>query len=287
MLKRFLKSLSNQKGSSLVQVMVIAGMVSVFGLAVMQTQKNVQSVQTTLLTRDSNIELKSAITALLKYPTVCQLNLAYFVESTAQSNTGASDFITDPDNFLIDVEGNNVYAADNSTTYFGRTRISRFRLGRYDAAKNLATFKIIVNNVAPGASGNLNLGAKTQEIDIGVRVYYAADGTLERCMAEEVPTEESYANGAIDTQLAQLCTSDLGGSFYNGDCKIPEYIERTAKSKNNTNSTATDNFCQNFGATYNPATGRCDGGFMNGSKLFCANGNRVRGFDSIGTPICP
>ncbi|PIP90565.1 MAG: hypothetical protein COW01_10705 [Bdellovibrionales bacterium CG12_big_fil_rev_8_21_14_0_65_38_15] len=287
MLKRFINSLSNQNGSSLVQVMVIAGMVSVFGLAVMQTQKNVQSVQTTLLTRDSNTELKNAVTALLKYPTVCQMNLSYFSRGVAVTKTGPDDFVTDPDLLLIDVESNPVYVADNTTSYFGRSRITRFRIGHYDAAKNLATLKIIVNNVAPGASGGLNLGAKSQEIDIGVRVYYDGGGVLTRCMAEEVPVEESYANAAVDTQLSQLCTSDLGGSFYNGDCKIPEYVERSAKSKTHDNTTATDNMCQNFGGAYDPATGRCTEGFMSGAKIFCPGGEKIKGFDNAGNAICP
>lgn len=286
MLTKDFKIFLNQTGSSLVQVMVIAGMVSVFGLAVMQTQKNVKSVQATIQTRESNDELRVAIISLLKYPTACTANLNYFSKTIADARTTpTATFFADSDNRLIDMSAAAVYLADNSTKYFGRAKITSFSMGYYDSSKDLATFRVTVNNVGAGGSSALNLGARSQNIDIAVRVYYDSAGVMTRCMAEEVPAQEAYSLGSTGL-LAQVCTEELGGSFWNGDCRMPTYIEKLSKSKSGTNEIKTDNLCQNLGGNYVPDDELCTQGFMGGSKIFCASGQRTQGFDNNGNPIC-
>ncbi len=289
MITKFLKNLLNNKGSSLVQVMVISGMVSVFGLGVMQTQKNVKSVQTTLLTREANDELRKAIISLLKYPESCQLNLSYFSETNANANAGLTSFMTKPGSpaTLIDIGSNPVYLADESTTYFGRARIKSFSVGHYVAAKNLATLRVTASNTF---GGGLNLGGKEINIDIPVRLYYSG-GLLARCMAEE--SNKMKANGELEIydnaslgSLSQVCSDRLGGSFWNGECRMPTNVEKLSKSKSGTAAVATDNLCSNLGGNYDPATEQCTQGTMGGSKIFCPSNKKIIGFDNNGSAIC-
>tara|TARA_R110002049_G_scaffold135962_1_gene295592 strand:- start:1139 stop:2002 length:864 start_codon:yes stop_codon:yes gene_type:complete len=285
MISNYIRNSLNQKGSSLVQVMVISGMVSVFGLAVMQTQKNVKSVESTLRTRQANDELRNAVVSLLKYPENCQLNLAFFSEALATSNTGGDSFVDHPDALLKDLNSAPVYVADSTTRYFGRAKIANIQVGRYLATKNLATLRVTTQNYDPTtASRGLSLGGQQTDVDIPVRLYYEG-GVLERCMAEEAPADEAYTS-ASDGLLSQVCQSDLGGSFWNGECRMPTNIEKLSKSKDGTNATSQENLCQNLGGQYDVASETCLPGVLGGTKLLCAPDKRVMGFDAGGYPVC-
>lgn len=292
------KLLFNSEGSSLVQVMIISGMVSVFGLAVMQTQKNVKSVQRSLLIRESNNELKTAVTALLKYPDVCVKNFVFFTKSIADPLFSPTSFIDLPDAppngaQLTDFNDIAVYREhnnDSSITYFGKSRIKDMKIGHYVTAKSLATLRLTLDNIGPGGNRLLHLGGELINLDIPIRIFYDGAGAVKRCMAEEVPIDVAYTSAASETQLAQLCTNDLGGQFLNGDCQIPEFTEESSKSRNQDNATSPDNFCQNFGGEYIPDPGPNAGictGLLSGSKTICpVPGEVAKGFTTGGALLC-
>lgn len=295
-------SLNNQRGASIVQVMMIAGMVSVFGLAVMQTQQNMTSTKTTIEVRNANTELRDSIMSLLKFPDVCELNIgsASRVPNLASiaNKPGADDFASLAGGALYDADGavafqNYDLAPGPDFVYFGRIQIQDILVGHYDAAKSLATLRVQVNTGDPLGKNRFNLGGNTHNLDIPLRIYFdSSTGNFKRCFTEDRPIELDGSGNYIasdESVLQKLCTLEMGGSFSNGDCLYGQNLINIARQESalNERGEADPNYirsiCNNFGSALN-ADGQCKKRFE--STIPCPSGTKLTGFDSEGKFIC-
>ena len=289
-----MKMLFNQKGSSLVQVMVISGMVSVFGLAVMQTSKNMQSMKQTLSVKESIEQFKEAASNMLMNEEACSQTLASLVPT--RSLAGSNPTITNLHDFDGGTAAYTIYNSSNpATVYHGNIRIESMVLTDYTPAKDSANIQVtVLKSSTSDKFGQLVLGGKTQVVDIPVRLYFdippgsSASGTdtFLSCHSDNGAFDED-----TDTPLKEICDDELGGSYYNGKCLIVENVLDRGRCEREDGlcsgvqgSPDTEkSLCHNLGGSFNQSTGKCAPRF---SDQTCPSGTLVKGFASNGNIIC-
>ncbi len=293
------KFFSNQTGSSLVQVMVISGMVSVFGLAVMQTSKNMQSMKKTLLIKNSMDQFHETINNLLTNEATCKNTLGTLLPQ----RSAAEDDVEL--NSILDFDANPAYTKFNpssaataaATTYHGNIRIGAIEYTEYNAAKDGAVLRFTLlksDSTGPAKFGLGTLGAKQIEIDVPIRIFF----TIPEGASGPVPSDVfggCFADNGVeadgDSPLKVLCDQDLGGSFYNGRCIVAENIIDQTRCRGSygtcsgdpANADASNSMCHNLGGVYNSVTKDCDPRFKN---VDCGPGKMLKGFDGDGNLIC-
>ncbi len=292
-----MNTLFNQRGSSLVQVMVISGMVSVFGLAVMQTSKNMQSIKQTMMVKDSIEQFKETASNLLMNEAACSNTLQALVPTRSlagsdKSPTVIRDYNNDPAYELYSD------ASAATTVYNGNIRIGSMRFTGFDDTTDSAVLKVtMLKSKTDGVGekfGQLVLGGKEITIDIPLRVYFSRPaGVVTDCASDpfEACFADSSATEVAQGPLEQLCDDDLGGSFYNGKCIVTEHIMDQTRCDGSygtcsgvpTNADSFNSMCHNLGGVFDPVTKACKPRF---GGVKCPPGTKLKGFDDEGKLRC-
>lgn len=296
---KFLKSrLLNQRGGSLAQVMVISGMVSVFGLAVMQTAKNMNSLRQTGAVRESIQQFQESFSNVMLNDAACRITLNSNGITTRAQATNRS-FTR-----LYNSNGAVIYQlfdpANTNTIYHGNIRIKSINFSDYNQAQNsgkltIEMYKKYFHPSDDNQSVGINiLGGDTITFELPLRVFFeipegaggpAPTDTIESCFGE-YKNEESGIN-----PLEELCDDDLGGSYYNGRCIVTEYIMERTRCWTGGNcgdpddgATAQRSICHNLGGRYDSSTGKCSPRFAGATA--CPDGFVLSGFNSEGRFVC-
>tara|TARA_R110000868_G_scaffold313440_2_gene574426 strand:+ start:2318 stop:3205 length:888 start_codon:yes stop_codon:yes gene_type:complete len=292
-----MKMLINQKGSSLVQVMVISGMVSVFGLAVMQTSKNMQSMKQTLMVKDSIEQFKETASNLLMNEQACNNTFSALIANRSQAY---ADKVVPQ---IMDYDNSIAYqpyseGSPAATTYHGNIRIGEMRFIDFDDTTDSIKLQVtVVKSKMDGVGsqfGQLVLGGKEVSFEIPLRVYFAkavggaesSGDAFESCFADNAAFDEDEL-----APLEKLCDNDLGGSYYNGKCIVTEHIMDQARCDGSYKTCSGvpsepanhNSICHSLGGVFDPNDGSCNPRFGGAG---CPAGTKLKGFDAEGNLRC-
>ena len=295
MFKKIKNLINNEQGSSLVQVMVIAGLVSTFSVAVMQTSKNQSSMQQSIRYREIADKVYDQTKALLMNKRACAATLGQIAAFPAPETTFSSG-VNLTAGVLAD-DSSSFYAINSQLSEY--LRFASFRLTQYDDTKKVGLFQLEFQKVnSDGNQSAIFIGSSSILRELYVKFNVNSSGQIIDCYAINGTGDDNNSDGILDeiadidqSPLREAC-ENIGGSYssQDGQCVMAEYQSALVKGNTNLDGTPEEMYtgyshtlCAQMGSTYNTTTNTCN---PRSQGMTCPTGEQIAGFDSDGNLVC-
>ena len=291
------RGLKSKQGSALTTVIVLSGMVGLFGLAVMQTARDQSDAQRNVRVRDSADKVTESIRSILQHQATCKINF----EHTPNPNfTKDTDGPTGDFSEILNENKDVLFKEGNTEPYYSYGYLKKMSY-EFDSGKDMALIELVFKKY----KSTTNFASKRTIIRrIPVKMNFCRPedissvpmpmsnedcktksvGDLKNCFALFGNPESITSITSADNPLKDACTN-LGGYFdtTTGLCNMVEYQAALVKEGFTVGSDKVKSLCEQMDGKWDNTSKECTP-ILADEK--CAPGELLTGWETDGTLIC-